>query len=217
MFKNIKLLMVFALVFGPLAANATIIINNSSGGLYNSGIGDLASVYGPTQFPGANSSEGDPLIVNAAEPTTFTAAFGTDWLNGNYTGGSWGVASPIPLTWAVNTESAVVYNFLLSSLSDIHIDLGVDNGIYVWFDGLYKFGALAPGGANLNEYDIDITGVGTGNHRLQILREDHGGGTGYAISVDVTASSVSVPEPTTLALVGIGLAGLGFSRRRKKL
>ena len=71
---------------------------------------------------------------------------------------------------------------------------------------------MAPGGSNLNEYDIDLAGLSAGNYNLQILREDHGGGTGFDILATATAA---VPEPGTLALLGLGLAGLGFSRRRR--
>ncbi|MDH5617310.1 MAG: PEP-CTERM sorting domain-containing protein [Gammaproteobacteria bacterium] len=35
--------------------------------------------------------------------------------------------------------------------------------------------------------------------------------------VFATAERVSVPEPGTLALLGIGLAGMGMSRRRRKI
>ena len=94
----------------------------------------------------------------------------------------------------------------------MHIDLGVDNGIYVWLNGTYLFGAMAPGGSTPGEYGIDVASLAGGTHYLQILREDHGGSTGY--SIQMTADRAAVPEPAALALLGIGLAGLGWMRRR---
>lgn len=69
-------------------------------------------------------------------------------------------------------------------------------------------------GANLNEYDINLSGIAAGDHSLQILRADHGGSTGYAI--EVRAQTVQVSEPATLGLIGLGLAGLIATRRRKQ-
>lgn len=209
--------LVLSLVFFSISTStwAVVIIDNSTGGLYNSGLGDMADYYGFDKFPNANSSEGDPTYSSILEPTVFGSEFGADWLNGDYTGGSWGVETNIPDTWTVNHESAVVYDFVLGAVSDIHIDLGVDNGIYVWLDGVYLFGAMRGGGSSIGEYDIDLAGVASGAHSLQILREDHGGGTGMHISVDVTdAPVVTVSEPSSFALFSLGLIGLMRARKR---
>jgi hypothetical protein len=203
--------------FVPSITNAGIIIDGTTNGLYNSGLGDIHAIDGPGGFlPGPNVSEGDPTIVLGADPGfAFTPEFGADWLGGDLTGGTWSAAPvAIPAGWALNTETAIIYEFDLASVSDLHIDLGVDNGIVVWLDGVFQFGATAPGGANLNEYDIDIAGLGAGVHSLQILRADHGGSQNYAISVDATPSVVGVPEPGTLGLLGLGLLGIGFARRK---
>lgn len=206
-----------ALLAASVQAHATLIIDNSTTGLYNAGLGDLSSMDGPGGFLlGQNVSEGDPTIELATDPGfSFTPEFGADWLAGDYTGGSWSApGTAIPSTWAINTETAIVYDFVLGSLSDLTIDVGVDNGIVLWLDGVFLFGATRSGGANLNEYDINLSGISAGNHSLQILRADHGGSTGYAI--EVRAEAVQVSEPATLGLLSLGLAGLLATRRRKQ-
>jgi hypothetical protein len=204
----------FTLAVMPLQASAATIISNATLGLYNNGIGDIHAIDGPFGFlPGPNVSEGDPTIVLGADPNlTFPAAFGADWLGGNYTGGAWSAGLvAIPSGWAINTETAIVYNFTLATASSLHIDLGVDNGILVWLNGSFLFGATAPGGSFISEYDIDIASLAAGSHSLQILRADHGGSQDYDIQVDATA----VPEPATLLLTVMSLAGVGMARRRK--
>ena len=213
--KSVKTILgVVALSLLPLQASAAVIITNATLGLYNSGLGDLHAIDGPGGFlPGPDISEGDPVIVLGSDPGfAFTAAFGTDWLAGDYSGGTWsGVPVAIPSTWAINTETAIVYDFSLAAASSLHIDLGVDNGIVVWLDGTFLFGATAPGGSALTEYDIDVASLAAGSHSLQILRGDHGGAQDYHISVDATA----IPEPSSLLLSAVALAGMRLMRRKK--
>lgn len=214
---KLKIAIATALLAASVQAHAVLIIDSTTTGRYNAGLGDLASMDGPGGFLlGANSSEGDPTIELAADPGfTFTSEFGADWLGGDYTGGTWsGLGAAIPSTWSVNTETAIVYDFFLDSLSDLTIDVGVDNGIVLWLDGAFLFGATRSGGASLNEYDINLSGISAGTHSLQILRADHGGSTGYAI--EVNAAAAKVPEPGTLGLIGLGLVGLAATRRRKQ-
>jgi hypothetical protein len=213
--KHTQLTCALLLLALPLASQATVIIDSTTLGRYNAGLGDLAGLDGPGGFfLGPNISEGDPtLLPTIPQPAvTYGGAFGANWLAGNYTGGTWSLGPvAIPSTWAVNTETAIVYTFGLASSSNLHIDLGVDNGLLVWLNGQYIFGAQAPGGSSLGEYDIDLSGLAAGTYSLQILREDHGGATGFDISADATAA---VPEPLTLSLFGIGLLSLGLIRRR---
>lgn len=214
-------------------ASAAVIIDNSTQGFYNSGLGDLATdstlgaqtdtSTGHNLFPAANVSAGDPTIPPVAtEPDLANADASTQANLGGFLtnptslGGTWSASEQaIPGTWAVNSETAIVYEINAGAgLSNLQIDVGIDNGVFVWLDGNYLLGALAPGGAFAFEYSASVSSLGSGLHHLQILREDHGGATGYHIQVTAT----SVPEPATLALVGVGLGAVGFigSRRRRK-
>lgn len=209
---------VVAAILAAGSASAAVIINNSSSGYYNAGLGDLSGAlpYPANPFPGPNVSQGDPLLNSIAEPNVASIVNLGTWLTSAApTGGTWSAAPvAIPGTWAVNTETAIVYEIQAGAgLANVHIDLGVDNGIFVWLNGNYLFGAMAPGGANLNEYDINIPGTLVGTNFLQILREDHGGGTGYDILV---SADRAVPEPRALFLFGAALAGLGLIRRRRR-
>jgi len=66
---------------------------------------------------------------------------------------------------------------------------GLDNGIFVWLDGNFLSGQLRPYGVDLGELSINIGNIDPGIHYLQVLREDHGGGTGYATLVSLTTRS----------------------------
>ncbi len=197
-------------------ASADTIINNATNGYYNSSIGkvlDGTSSY----FPVANSGAGDPTYNNmspAPDLSNADAILG-NWLSASPSFNSnWSLAS-IPSTWAINTETAIVYTINAGStgLTNVLAQFGVDNGIYVWLDGEYLNGWMAPGGAGTSEYSLNIGSLSAGTHYMQILREDHGGATGY--NINVSGDAAPVPEPGTMVLLGAGMLGLAvFGKRR---
>ena len=74
----------------------------------------------------------------------------------------------------------------------------------------------AEGGAFYWEYSIavDPSLVVAGLNTVQVLIEDHGGGTYFDMRLAGDVVPVAVPAPATLALMGLGL--IGFSRLRRR-
>lgn len=207
-FRPVRALIAAAAVLIGSPAYAEVIIDSSTPGYYNAGLGDIYPVAG------------DPVVLPVTpEPDLSTVANLGTWLGtAAPSGGSWSAApQAIPSTWAVNTETAIVYviDAGAGGLSNVQVELGVDNGIFVWLNGDYQFGAMAPGGSVPGEYTFDLGALGAGTHYLQVLREDHGGQTGYSIRVSAERVA-AVPVPGAAALLGIGLVGLGWGLRRPR-
>ena len=214
-----------AIAFSPVRASAVTLIDGSTTGAYNASLGTILD-YGasclptPNQFPLANSASGDPSLTITLAPdlSAASAALG-NWLGNTITpsGTGWsGGPVAIPASWAVNTETAIIYQFSVTPGVDnlVTASFGVDNGIFLWLDGTFIGGELRPGGASPGEHVFGLGSLSGGTHYLQVLREDHGGGTGYVVSV-TGAPGAAVPEPGTLAILGVGLAGLGIAQRRR--
>lgn len=192
-------------------ASAATLIDGTTQGLYNQGIG--TSLNGTSSaFP----TVGDPTLTFSSAPnlSAASAALGSWLTNPAAPGGTWTGPQAIPATWAVGTETAIIYAFNAGAgLSNVVASFGIDNGIFVWMDGTFLGGAMAPGSAVPGEFQVSVPSVGAGTHYLQVLREDHGGATGYAVSVAAAALTAPIPEPGTWALLATGLLGLGSRRR----
>ncbi|MDQ3002949.1 MAG: PEP-CTERM sorting domain-containing protein [Fibrobacterota bacterium] len=211
------------LLASAVMAVPVTLINGTTQGNYNNSLGtvlDLTNPYlGTHLFPGANVSTGDPsLNIPAGSAPDLSAASAQlgNWLtNPGALTGSWSGPTAIPSGWAVNTETAIVYTLNSATGYDaVTASFGVDNGVFLWVDGVFQGGYLRPGGASLGEHVFNLGSLSAGTHYLQVLAEDHGGGTGYAIKV--TGEVGAVPEPTTVALMGLGLLGVFAAGRRRK-
>lgn len=209
------------------AAQAATLINNSTYGLYNNSIGtvlDGTNPYGgSTMFPLANGASGDPYlnIPSSAAPDLSKAATALgSWLtNPTAPGGTWSGMRYIPSGWVPNTETAIIYKLEggATGLTNVFASFGVDNGIFAWLNGRFLGGHTAFGGVVPGEFTLSIGDVSAGTNYLQILLEDHGGGTGYYVNVtgDVAPAPSPVPLPASGALMLAGLGALAARRRKK--
>jgi hypothetical protein len=169
-----------------LAQPPQVLVDDSTPARYNAALGTSLDAS-QAQFPCADSVCGDPIINPAPEPdlSSASAVLG-GWLsNPPSFNPNWSGPQPIPLTWDLNTETAIVYEVDAGACGAENVtgSFGVDNGIFVWVNGVYAFGAMAPGLATAGEYVVPLADMSPGTNFVQVLREDHGKGTGYTVQI----------------------------------
>ena len=180
---TLKVLVVIAVFAVSTAANATIFVKSGDPGYYNNSIGmTLNGTNGGNTgpFPVSNYQILEfPTAPDLSAAGTILGNWLTDPLNLN---SNWSYLSAIPNTWAADTEVAVIYKIdTPQGASNVFASFIVDNGISVWLDGTYLFGAryaFADG-----HYDVQLGNLSAGTHFLQLILEDHGGTTHYGVQV----------------------------------
>jgi hypothetical protein len=200
-----------------LCAPSVTLIDGTTLGSYNDSLGTILDGTS-SLFPVADTISSEPTIHSAPEPD-LSAAAGIlgDWLNHPESlNGNWQDSVVIPTTWAANTEVGIVYEFDAGpqGLQSLDVQVGVDNGAFVWLDGAYLFGGVEPGGAVLGEYEANLSNIAPGVHYLQILLEDHGRETSYLVDVSGVPNA---PAPGAVLLGSLGVTLVGWFRRRRAL
>ncbi len=191
----------------PFVTNAvsprSVLVDNSTVGFYNASLG--TGLDGTeAQFPTPGN---DPTIFPATEPTLAAAAavLGNWLVPQSVLNGNWLAPAVIPSTWALNSETAIIYevNAGPNGFANLLGDFDADNGLYVWVNGQYKFGARAPGlPSPLGQFEytnVNLGNLAPGTNRIQIIREDSGIATGYQIRI--TGLALTNPPPVAPLVV----------------
>lgn len=211
-----------ALAFA-LPCAAIILVQTSDPGFYNNNLGTVLNLSNTgtdtcaEPFPVSNDcSTTYPTAPDLSAASSILGNWLTDPFNLN---SNWS-SSPIsiPNSWTPGTEVAVIYQFDTLGATNVRASFGVDNGIFLWLNGDYLFGARGPGSVVPGEYMQTIGDLPAGTHFLQILLEDHGSVDGYNVVIEADTfipDPGSVPEPGTLALLAISLLGLGVALQRR--
>ncbi|MGC3959829.1 MAG: immunoglobulin domain-containing protein [Verrucomicrobiota bacterium] len=201
-----------------VTTQAVLLVDGNTSGFYNEALGTILDGTTP-QFPLPFDQGGDdPTLFPAPEPNLAAGAgILGDWLTAPANlNSNWHPVAVVPTTWALNTETAIIYPVDGGSRGVINLrgDFDADNGIYVWVNGQFRFGARAPGlpsPLGLFEYtNVFLGDLAPGSNYLQILREDSGISVGYQIRLTGTALStnrlppVIVQSPTNQSVAAGG-------------
>jgi hypothetical protein len=225
--KRLIALVAFIGLAAVAHANPIVLVQTNDPGFYNNKIGNMLNNTNGGDTPSGYFPTTNDSTVNFSVPPDLSSVSSVlgNWLTDPFNLNSNWSSTPIaiPNSWAVGTEVAVIYEFDTLGATNVVAKFGVDNGIYVWFNGNYVLGGRAPGGVSLGEYTANLGNLSAGSYFLQLILEDHGVTNGYA--VQITADSFTpgppvnpgaVPEPGSLTLLSAGLAALTGLRRFRK-
>jgi hypothetical protein len=135
--------------------------------------------------PDLPDNMGDPTLKPAPESDLSSVAsiLGDGLVAGPPpSNGQWAMVSAYTKMWPVGTEVAMVIPLTLNTGGHVTASIGVDNGVFLWLDGMHTFGAEETGSATPGEYMVDL-GTLQGTHYLQFVLEDHGVTNGFAMSI----------------------------------
>ena len=193
-----------AILLSPMAANAVPITVGAFSGGENvedlEGLGSAPPVgsftYGDFSFSESSSGTGGP---------------GWRWLDGFFVAGSHAL-----------TDNAGISDIIIDALSPwsrIGLDVGIGDAVYAvsFYDtALSLLGTVSGSASGVTGNFFAGWEFAGGISRIRIIETS--GENGRVGGIDnIRYENVRVSEPGTLALLGLGLAGMGMTRRKKKV
>jgi hypothetical protein len=191
----------------------TLVTSSTQGFSTNANLGDLGFPSGnPPWFPPPGTFGGtqDQIFASAPDLSAASAILG-DWLgNPGALNANWTGPQALPGVWPINNELAIVYAVDAGpGVTDLTASFTlIDNGVHVWVNGVWRFGARDPEGRAWT--GIPLGSLGPGTNYIQILLEDSGGAVAYS---GVSIQGTEIPEPGSLGLAALGLAATACARR----
>lgn len=186
-------LCLYAAGVGPVIGQE-VIVDNSTMGYYNAGLGTVLDGTDEDRFPPANTLTGDNFIFSTEPDLAPAGDVLGDWLSVPFSAPNenWSDLQNIPTYWSVNTETAIVYPVDAGGgFSNLSATIGIDNGIHIWINGEFRWGARQPQPKWFD--DIPLGTLEPGLNFVQVLTEDSGGGTYYSLQI----SGEPAPLPAT--------------------
>ncbi|MDP6454813.1 MAG: PKD domain-containing protein, partial [SAR202 cluster bacterium] len=132
-----------------------------------------------------------PPVTSAPNLSVASGKLGS-WLSGaRPSGGAWsGGPVSIPSSWPDQHENAIVYEIDAGEggITDVVAHFAVDDGIWVWVNGNYVYGAIEPGtDTSVFEYaNISLPDLSPGMNYIQILRSDAFETSDYKVKITGT-------------------------------
>ncbi|MDP5189701.1 PEP-CTERM sorting domain-containing protein [Rheinheimera baltica] len=211
----------YKLLLGAALASALFVSNAHAGLIYEQGLESVATGHNPFKY---NFSYDDFTLDSSYDISRITVnAFANFGNLDNIGNMDWEIRSvlnglPGGILFSGNVGSVAKNDTSLNFNGWDLVDYSIDVTSFNLMAGSYFIGLRAN-----NAQNVHLTLINNRVNITEALVANGSGYTGYwggrdfAYRLEGEPGVASVPEPLSIALLGLGLAGIGFSRKKKKV